>query len=245
MLSDPRGVDRSLPGAAGHLPVIALCDLTSWANEPEPLGTRSVRTLIDHYACLLQTTGDYDLITDLTNQVLDPATATGLRVELAGLLRNLSLLTPELLDRMTNADQPGPVRLLAAEAMLTADPYHPDGLDVLRGLGRQPNREMALSIAGILQSRLGFDMGLPMEGVPPNSKQAGEVAKKVMAWAVARAGDHRSATPTPEMGFRPRSDAKPSLIPATPPPTDAPGLKSLTENLQPLRKASFDRSSPR
>src|SRR5205085_5471851 len=135
--------------------------LTTWTAEPEPLGSRSVRTLIEHYSCILQTTGDYDLITDLTNQVLDSGTATVLRVELGGLLRNLGLLTPELLDRMTNADQPGPVRLLAAEAMLTADPYHPDGLDVLRGLGRQPNREMALTIAGILQSKLGVDVGLP------------------------------------------------------------------------------------
>ena len=219
MLCDTRTVDAALPGAAGILPVVAICDLTAWTAEPEPLGNRSVRTLIDHYSCLLQTTGDYDLITDLTNQVLDSMTATALRVELSILLRNLGLLTPELLDRMSNSDQPGPVRLLAAEAMLTVDPFHPDGLDVLRGLGRQPNREMALTIAGILQNRLGIDMGLPTEGLVSTSKAAGEVAKKVMAWAVARGGDRRSATPTP--GYLTQNP----MIPASSGPEDAPELE--------------------
>ena len=237
VLCDPRTIDIALPGAAGSLPVVAICDLTSWANEPEPLGTRSVRTLIDHYSRLLQTTGDYDLITDLSNQVLDPATATALRVELAGLLRNLGLLTPELLDRMSNADQPGPVRLLAAEAMLSVDPYHPDGLDVLRGLGRQPNREMALAIAGILQNRLGIDMGLPGETIAATSKPAGEVAKRVMAWAVSRGGERRTATPTPEMGYPPRgSGQQKPLNLNTSNLNDAPELPYLEESGPPLQK---------
>ncbi|CAN5164375.1 hypothetical protein BH11PLA2_BH11PLA2_42930 [soil metagenome] len=236
MLSDPRNTDAALPGAAGCLPVVALCDLTAWAAEPEPLSLKSVRTLVDHYNRVLQTTGDYDLITDLTNQVLDTATPTALRVELAGMLRNLGLLTPELLDRMTNADQPGPVRLLAAEAMLTLDPYHPDGLDVLRGLGRQPNREMALAIANVLQFRLGYDMGLTAEGIPPMGKVAGEVAKKVMGWAIGRGNERRAATPSPgHMAFPAASDARPPLLPVTPDPGSAPDLP--LPNL-PLRKLS-------
>src|SRR5205823_1531436 len=56
MLCDPRTRDAALPGAAGGLPVVAICDLTTWAAEPEPLGSRSVRTLLDHYSCVLQTT---------------------------------------------------------------------------------------------------------------------------------------------------------------------------------------------
>lgn len=236
-LADPRTADAALPGVAGCLPVVAVCDLTSWSAEPEPLGPRCVRTLIDHYSYLLQTTADYDLITDLTNQVLDPATATVLRVELAALLRNLGLLTPELLDRMSNADQPGAVRLLAAEALLTADPQHPDGLDVLRGLGRQPNRDMALSIAAILQNRLGYDFGLPPEGLNPNTKAAGEVAKKVMAWAVARGGgDRQAGTPLPESGFR--FGAPQSLQPATPAAASDPIAAA------PLRKLSDHRPGP-
>ncbi len=228
MLADPKGKDAALPGAAGSLPVVAICDLTSWSIEGDPLGTKSVRTLIDHYSHVLQTTGDYDLITDLTNQVLDSATATSLRVELAGLLRNLGLLTPELLDRMSNADQPGPVRLLAAEAMLIVDPWHPDGLDVLRGLGRQPNREVAMAIANILQYRLGFDLGLTGETLPPNSKQAGEVAKKVMAWAVGRGGDRRLTTPTPHSGYA-------SAAVMVPDPEDAMNVPFL-EPAPPMKK---------
>src|SRR5207237_9238133 len=91
--------DGPLPGAAGRLSVVAVCDLTAWAGEGEPLGTRAVRTLTEHYAHVLQTAADYDLVIDLSHQVTDPATPAGLRVELAALLRGLGLLTPELLDR--------------------------------------------------------------------------------------------------------------------------------------------------
>jgi hypothetical protein len=231
-LADPRTADAALPGAAGCLPVVALCDLTAWTIEPEPLGVKSVRTLVDHYGRVLQSTGDYDLITDLTNQVLDAATPTALRVELAGLLRNLGLLTPELLDRMTNADQPGPVRLLAAEAMLAIDPAHPDGLDVLRGLGRQPNREMALAIAHVLQFRLGYDMGLS-ENLAPHSKAANEVAKKVMGWAVGRGAERRVNATTPASFGAPSRRA--ALLPKTPGAADsAPDLPLPAAPLSPL-----------
>lgn len=199
-LADPKlSADGPLAGSAGHLSAAALCDLTTWAAEGEPLGGRAVRTLVEHYADILQTAGDYDLVIDLSRQVTDPATPAALRVELAGLLRGLGLLTPELLDRMTNADQPGPVRLLAAEALLAADPTDPDGLDVLRGLGRQSNREMALAIARILQSYLGLDMGLPADGLELKTKQAGEVARRVFQWAIGRpiGPDGQAGVPSP------------------------------------------------
>jgi hypothetical protein len=223
-LSDPKTYPATepggLPGAAGHLPVMAVCDLTTWAGEPEPLGSRAVRTLVDHYAAVLQrTAGGYDLIAELNTQVTDPGTATGLRVEVAGLLRTLGLLTPDVLDRMTNADQPGPVRLLAAEALLDANPADPDALDVLRGLGRQPNREMALSIGRILQTRLGLDMGLPADGQPPapQSKAAGEVARRVLAWATNRAALPAVLAPTPPA-------AAPGLLPRPPAVGDGPAV---------------------
>jgi hypothetical protein len=199
-LGDPKfNSDGGLPGTAGHLSPVAVCDLTSWAAENEPLGSRAVQTLIEHYADVLQTNADYDLILDLSHQVTDPNTPTGLRVELAGLLRGLGLLTPELLDRMSNSDQPGPIRLLAAEALLAANPADPDGIDVLRGLGRQSNREMALAIARILQTHLKLDLGLPAEGIELKTKQAGEVARRVLQWAVGRT--EGIATPTPGLGL--------------------------------------------
>lgn len=196
--------DGGLPGAAGHLPVVAICDLTVWASEPEPLGGRAVKSLVEHYARVLETTGNYDLVTDLARHITDPHTPAGLRVELASLLRSFEYLTPELLDRMTNSDQPGAVRLLAAEAILTANPTDSDGIDVLRGLGRQPNREMALAIARVLQQQLGIDLGLPLKGIAINSKQAGEIAKRVLQWATGRT---INGLPTPGAGMPPLTPA--------------------------------------
>jgi hypothetical protein len=184
-LADPKLVsDGPLPGSVGRLSPVAVCDLTSWAGEAEPLGGRAVRTLVEHYGHELQTFPDYDLTVELSRQITDSTTPTALRVELGLLFRNLGLLTTDLLDRMTNAGQPGPIRLLAAEALLLRNPTDPDGLDALRGLARTPNREMALSIARVLQSVLRIDVGLPLQvPLPAKSKQAGEVARRVLAWA--------------------------------------------------------------
>lgn len=184
-LADPKAAGDPLPGAAGRLPAVAVCDLTAWAAEPVPLGPRAVKLLTDHYAVQLRTgSDDHELRTSLTGQVTDLGTPAALRVELAALLRELGLLSAGLLDRMTNPDQPGPVRLLAAEALLAANPNDPDGQDVLRGLARQPNREMALAVAAVLQQRLGVDVGLPTGPLAANSRPAGEVAKRVLQWAV-------------------------------------------------------------
>lgn len=184
-LADPKGSNDPLPGAAGRLPAVAVCDLTAWAGEPVPLGPRAVKLLADHYALQLRTpVGDHELRTGLAASVTDPGTPAALRVELASLLRALGLLSPGMLDRMTNPDQPGPVRLLAAEALLAANPLDPDGQDVLRGLARQPNRELALAVAAVLQQRLGVDVGLPSGPLAANSRPAGEVAKRVLQWAV-------------------------------------------------------------
>ena len=72
-----------------------------------------------------------------------------------------------------------PGELFAAEVMLKLNPNDPDGVDVLRGLGRQPNRELALHIGAILQEVMGMELGMPGGGQlpPPNSKQAADVAR--------------------------------------------------------------------
>ena len=99
-------------------------------------------------------------------------------------MREHHLLTADLLDRLTNLDQPAPIRLFAAELMLRINPHDPDGVDVLRGLARQPNREMALSVAAVLQNVLGVEMGLPPGELPsPMSKPAADVARRVLMWA--------------------------------------------------------------
>lgn len=187
-LADPAlANDGALPGGPGRLPAMAVCDLTAWAAEPEPLAGRSVRTLVEHLAAQIRGGESPELPAELGRQVLDPQTPPALRLELAGLLRGLGLISPDLLDRMTDADQPGPIRLLAAEAMLSHNPAHPVAIDVLRGLGRQSHRETALAIARLLQTYLGLDMELPDGPVAANSKTATEAAKRVLHWATGKA----------------------------------------------------------
>jgi len=197
MLADPVfASDGALPGAAGRLSPLAVCDLTGWAAEPQPLGERAVRTLVDHYHTLLAGGGLPALPSELGRLVTDSATPGVLRVELAALLRAARLLPPDLLDRMTDADQPSAVRLLAVEIILAQDPTDSSAADVLKGLGRHPNRESALVIARLLQRYLRIDFGLPPNGASPSSKLAAEVTQKVTRWANER-GDARGIEETP------------------------------------------------
>lgn len=224
--------DGPLPIPGGGLSAMAVCDLTTWASDAEPLSTRAIRTLTDHYALALQLGHQPDLPYLIGAMVTDPQNPPALRVELVGLLHEFHLVTPDLLDRMTNIDQPGPIRLLAAEILLATEPDHPDGLDVLRGLGRQPNRETALMIARILQARLGMDMGLPADKmhVPPQSKIAAEAARRVFQWASGRAGEPGGPG---RSGGRPLSTPSLSGLERTPgprpvPPTGRGGLQPPT-----------------
>lgn len=197
-LADPNlASEGALPGSAGRLPPMAICDLTAWAVEPEPLAERSIRTLIRHYAAALRMGDRHELPYELAMLVTDPQTPPVLRLELAGLLREVGLVPAELLDRMTDLDQPGPVRLMGAEMILAQDPGNADAIDVLRGLGRQSNRETVLAIARLLQTYLNLDMGLPEGKVPPNGKAAAEAARRVFQWATGRAGQMPAMMPTP------------------------------------------------
>jgi hypothetical protein len=105
VLADPAFLpDGPLPGAAGKLSAIAVCDLTAWAMEPPPLAERTARTLLVHYETVLRAGTDPALGSELGRQVTDPETPPMLRVELANLLRSLNLLPHDLLDRMTESD---------------------------------------------------------------------------------------------------------------------------------------------
>ncbi len=187
LLADPVFLtDGALPGSAGRLPAVALCDLTGWATEPAPISERAVRTLLDHYHLQLQDRAHPGLPAELGRQITDEQTPPILRVELAHLLRRHALIPEDLLDRMTDADQPGPVRLLAADTLLKTNPTDGSALDVLRGLGRQSNRDTALAIARILQDRLQLDLGIPASGVTLNTRQAADITQKVFRWATGR-----------------------------------------------------------
>jgi hypothetical protein len=224
-LSDPKFAEEGpLFGGSTKFPAAAVADLTTWAGEHPPLARRAIHTLVEQYHRGLLDAHRPDLASELATQMLDPNSPPGLRVELAALLRDHHMLSADLLDRLTNLDQPGPIRLFAAEVMLMANPHDPDGIDVLRGLARQPNRELAVQIAGILQNILGLELGLPPGELPAHTtKVAAEIARRVLLWANGATPDMICPTPGPMGGFKPGSRPpfaglqKTSFIPPDPP----------------------------
>jgi hypothetical protein len=219
----------------GRLPAAAVADLTSWSAEHPPLAHRAILTLIEHYHADLVSGERPELASELAALMLSPETSPALRVELAALLRDHHLLSADLLDRLTNLDQPGPMRLFAAELMLRINPHDPDGIDVLRGLARQPNREMAVQIALVLQYVLGVQLGLLEGEIPqPNTKQAADLARRVLAWANGADPDVLRPTPGPRPGLKsvsrhslpaiPSRHSLPSLPPVPPAGTPVPAV---------------------
>ncbi|MBX9579838.1 MAG: hypothetical protein K2X87_05970, partial [Gemmataceae bacterium] len=196
-LADPkRADDGPLFAGPARLPPAAVADLTAWAAEYPPLSARAILTLVGQYRRALLDNDPPGLAADLAAFMLAPDAPPGLRVELAALLREHRLLGPDVLDRMTGPDQPGPLRLFAAEVLLQADPTDPDGLDVLRGLARNPNRELAVQVGAVVQGVLGVDVGLVAGEPPPaaTSRAAAEVARRVTVWAT---GQDPAASPVP------------------------------------------------
>jgi hypothetical protein len=202
-LSDDRLAEDGPLFATGRVPAAAIADLITWAEEHAPLAQRAIVTLVEQFHRDLTDGDQPELGSQLGAMMLDHNAAPALRVELAALLRDHHMLTADLLDRLTNLDQPGPIRLFAAEQMLRINPHDPDGVDVLRGLARQPNREMALAVAHVLQNVLGLDLGLPPGERPaPNSKTAADVARRVVMWANGANPDMIRPTPGPTPGLR-------------------------------------------
>ena len=73
-------------------------------------------------------------------------------------------------------------------------------------VARLPNREIALGIAQVVQRRLGLDLGLPRDQpLPPlHSRQAAEVARRVLVWAAHQdaAAGQTSAVRGDEAGWK-------------------------------------------
>lgn len=246
-LADPKLADDGPLFATGRVPAAAVADLVTWAEEHAPLAPRAIQTVVEQYHRDLTDGNRPELGSRLAAMMLDSAWAPVLRVELAALLRDHNLLSPDLLDRLTNMDQPGPIRLFAAEQMLRINPHDPDGVHVLRGLARQPNREMALAVAGVLQNVLGMELGLPPGELPsPQSKAAADVARRVLMWANGASPDMVRPTPGPMPGLRGGSRLMSSLGPRSSagsvpvvPPTPYPPHPS------PLEDDEDDRPRPR
>jgi len=189
ILADPLfEADGPLVRDGQILAVEAVKDLTAWCAEKGALASRAAATLAAHYNRALTERVDDNLVKTLRRQLGDPHTPAVLRLEMGRILESHQELDYDLLEKLLDPAEPAPLRLIAAEAMLTDHAETPGrtvAIAALRDLARLPNREIALSTASVIQRRLGLDLGLGMGQPLPSihSRQAAEITRRVMLWA--------------------------------------------------------------
>lgn len=172
----------------------AIDDLLAWTAEKGILPQRAAATLGSYYNRLLEETGNPQLIKELRQRVADYASPPPLRIELARVLAHHGELDAAVLERIVGAANPTPLRLIGVGTILE---QHSDGIlfdmaeTALRDLARLPNREIALSVASLVQRKLGVDLGLgPAANVPaPHTPQAAEITHRLMQWAASQDDD--------------------------------------------------------
>jgi HEAT repeat protein len=163
----------------------AVTDLTAWAAEKGDVAFRAALTLGAHYHQVLSLGGE-TVIPELRRQLGDVHTPVVLRLELARVLGEHRALDAAVLRELVGNANPAPLRLIAVEELLQLGGASAEAIAALHDLARLPNRETALSIADVVQRRLGVDLGLPREKpLPPvQSRLAAEVARRVLEWAL-------------------------------------------------------------
>jgi HEAT repeat protein len=176
--------DGPLPLGGVTLPAQAVRDLHDWSREGGGLGVRAAQTLVAYYSQVLNSRPDVNsIVEELRRKAIDPNTATALRVELAQMLADQRQIDAATRDGLMSADNPIPVRLVAAEAALAAGP-DAKAEKALREIARRPNREIALSVALLVQRRLGVDLGIDLHRPPQaQSRRGAEITRRVMEWA--------------------------------------------------------------
>jgi hypothetical protein len=169
----------------------AVADLTAWTAEKGVQALRAALTLGRHYHRVLSLTLDAALVEKLRGQLADGHTPAMFRMELARVLHSHRELDAGLLRQLLDPANPAPLRLIAVEALLEQG-SSTEAVGTLHDLARLPNREIALGIAQVVHRRLGVDLGLPRDQpLPPlHSRQAAEVARRVLVWAA-----HQGASP--------------------------------------------------
>ena len=211
-LSDPNAArDGPLPWS-GAFPQAALDDLVVWSSEAAPVGPRATKTLIRHCRKAIEEDGSPAAIGRITAMLSNPKVPAAIRVELAHRLRAADEFAPEIAAKFIGPANPTMLRLMAAGSLL-GQREDARAVDVLREAARQPNREIALAAAGMIQKYLGVDVGLPVGGTLPaaNSREAAEVTRRVLQWAAA-GGTLESEIETPidhvrkSSGHLPRGD---------------------------------------
>jgi HEAT repeat protein len=189
ILADPLfSSDGPLLSEGQQLPPEGVKDLMAWCAEKGVLSARAAQTLAAHYNRALSESHDPRLATKLRELLADPHTPAVLRLELGKLMQYHQELEPHLLEKLLDPANPSPLRLIAAETILSElqdELLRLPAVSALRDLARLPNREIALATADVVQRRLGVDLGLGLgQPLPPvHSRQAAEVTRRVVAWA--------------------------------------------------------------
>jgi hypothetical protein len=172
----------------------AINDLTAWTAEKGVLAVRAAITLGAYFNRALSERNDPALLKSLREKLSSRNTAAILRIELGRVLQHHQEFDPVLLMGLLDSSNPTPLRMIAIESVLseqTDGALYEAAVVALRELARLPNREIALATAGVIQRRLGVDLGLGLgQPLPPiHSRQAAEITRRVMIWATENDAD--------------------------------------------------------
>jgi hypothetical protein len=214
-LADPVGQDDGpLRITGSQMTADALADLHSWAAEKGITALRSTLTLASYYGRILAAGTSPEMTQQLRKRLVEANTPPLLRLELARLLHQYRELDGQNLLELLGPSMPAPVRLIAAEALLSRGGPCPEAVAALHDLARLPNREIALSTAEVVQRRLGIDLGLQRnQALPsPHSRAAADVARRVLAWASQHeVADSMGAPPAREVASGLRESSRVEL----------------------------------
>jgi hypothetical protein len=184
--------DGPLP-CSGGLPQAAIDDLMLWSCESGPVGKRATQTLIRHCKKSIEDDGSPEAIGRVADMVANPKVPPAIRVELAHRLQAADSFPTDVAARLLGPANPTMLRVIAAGAILSVR-NDPQAVAVLREAAKQPNREITLAAASLVQKYLGVDLGLPVGGQLPriNTREAADVTRRVLKWASDH-GSHTSA----------------------------------------------------
>lgn len=205
-LSDPLFKDDGplLPDGQLLIPEVVK-DLNAWCAEKGLISARAAQTLAAHYNRLMCEQADPTLVASIRQQLADPQTPAIFRLELGRILQVHQELDRDLLEQLLDPGTPATLRLIACESILAQEKdsiLRNVAVSGLKDLARLPNREIALGAADVVQRRLGVDLGIGLgQPLPPvNSRQAGDIVRRLVAWAnqgddedLERSGNPRSA----------------------------------------------------
>lgn len=187
--------DGPLP-CSGSFPPAALDDLVNWAVESGPVGKRATATLIRHCKKAIHEDGSSIAIDRVCSLITNTKVPAAIRVEVAHRLQSADSFPVNVAVTLLGMANPTMLRVLAAGAILS-NHSNPEAVEVLREAAKQPNREITLAVAQLVQKYLGVDLGLTVGGEPPptNSREAAEIARRVQKWAADPGSQIGAETP--------------------------------------------------